>query len=84
MFPVTAPAQRSTRQVATTVGTQGVIDLSRPNGAARTPVQTLVSLVGAAGLMLLVPFVILLVGMPIVLAVRGFVELLRWLSGVFG
>jgi hypothetical protein len=37
------------------------------------------SLAGAAGIALLVPFVILLVGLPVALVVRGVAETLSWL-----
>lgn len=43
------------------------------------------SLAGAAGIALLVPLVILLIGMPIALAVRGVVEAGSWLLAlIFG
>jgi hypothetical protein len=45
-------------------------------------VQGLVSLAGAAGIALLVPLVILLIGLPIALSVRGVLELFSWLFGV--
>jgi hypothetical protein len=48
----------------------------------RTLFQSLVSLAAAAGLALLVPFVILLIGLPIALAVRGGVEVLGWILGL--
>jgi hypothetical protein len=41
--------------------------------------QVLISLVGAVGIALLVPFAILLVGLPIALAVRGLLEALALL-----
>jgi hypothetical protein len=41
-----------------------------------------VSLAGAAGIALLVPFAILLIGMPVALAVRGVVETASWLLAV--
>jgi hypothetical protein len=41
-----------------------------------------VSLAGAAGIALLVPFAILLVGLPVVLSIRGVLELFGWLFGV--
>lgn len=56
-----------------------VLDVSLPRDRERPFVQGLVSLVGAAGIALLVPFVILLVGLPIVLVVRGVAEALAWL-----
>jgi hypothetical protein len=37
------------------------------------------SLAGAAGIALLVPFVILLVGLPVALVVRGIAEAIGWL-----
>jgi hypothetical protein len=44
--------------------------------------QGLVSLAGAAAIALLVPFVILLVGLPVALTVRGLLEAIGWLFGV--
>jgi hypothetical protein len=44
-----------------------------------------VSLAGAVGIALLAPFVILLIGMPMALAVGGVVEATTWLIGlIFG
>jgi hypothetical protein len=44
-----------------------------------------VSFAGAAGIALLVPLAILLVGLPIALAVRGVVEAISWLGAlIFG
>ena len=60
----------------------GVIDVSRPTLRERTVVHALVSLAGAAGIALLVPFVILLIGIPVVLAVRGLLEGIGWLFGI--
>lgn len=37
------------------------------------------SLAGAVGIVLLVPFVILLVGLPIAVVVRGVAEAIAWL-----
>jgi hypothetical protein len=59
-----------------------VVDVSRPMSAERTFVQGLSSLAGAAGIALLVPFVILLIGLPVVLAVRGLLEAIGWLFGL--
>jgi hypothetical protein len=42
----------------------------------------MVSLVGAAGIALAVPFVILLIGLPIALTVRGLLEVVGWVLGV--
>jgi hypothetical protein len=63
-------------------GTSGIIDVSRPTGGDRTFLQGLVSLAGAAGIALLVPFAILLVGTPIALPIRGVLGLFGWLFGV--
>lgn len=60
--------------------TPGIIDLSLPKGPERRCLRGLVSLAGAVGLVLLVPFVIVLVGLPITLAVRGLLELVQWVS----
>lgn len=61
---------------------EDVIDVSRPATAGRTFLEGLVSLAGAAGIALLVPFAILLIGMPIALAVHGVVEAASWLLAV--
>lgn len=64
---------------------ENVIDVSRPATDARTFLKGIVSLAGAAGLALLVPFVILLIGTPIALAVRGVIEATTWLVAlIFG
>jgi hypothetical protein len=55
-----------------------VIDVSLP-ATKRTFLEGLVSLSGAAGIALLVPFVILLIGLPIFLAVRGVAVAIAWL-----
>jgi hypothetical protein len=67
-----------------TCGTPGVIEVSRPHGFERTLVQALVSLAGAAGIALLVPFAILVVALPIALAVRGLLEVFIWLFPAIG
>jgi hypothetical protein len=56
-----------------------VLDGSLPRHKERPFLRRLVSLTGAAGIALLVPFVILLVGLPIVLVVRGAAEAVAWL-----
>jgi hypothetical protein len=45
-------------------------------------IDALISFAGAAGVALLVPFAILLVGLPAVLAIRGLIEAIGWLFGV--
>jgi hypothetical protein len=62
-------------------GLSDVVDVSRPTRGGRTFLQGLVSLAGAAGIALAVPFVILLIGMPIALAVRGLLEAVSWVFG---
>ena len=63
-------------------GFSDVIDVSRPTRGGRTFLQGLVSLAGAAGIALAVPFVILLIGLPIALTVRGLLEVVGWVLGV--
>jgi hypothetical protein len=55
-----------------------VIDVSLPR-TKRTFVQALASLAGAAGIALLVPFAILLIGLPVALVIRGIAEAIGWL-----
>ena len=54
------------------------VDRPRRSGSLHPFARTLVSFAGASGLMLLVPVVILLLGLPVVLAVRGLLELFQW------
>jgi hypothetical protein len=68
--------ENSDRRPATI--TSDVIDVSLPR-AGRTFIQALVSLAGAAGIALLVPFAILLIGLPVALLVRGVAEAVGWL-----
>jgi hypothetical protein len=64
---------------------ENVIDVSRPAANERTFLKGLISLAGAAGIALLVPFVILLIGTPIALGVRGVIEAASWLVAlIFG
>lgn len=56
----------------------GVVDVSSPSYSDRTLLQYSGSLAGAIGIALLVPFVTLLVGLPIALAVR-LAEAISWL-----
>ena len=60
-------------------GFTDVVDVSRQTRGGRTFLQALASLAGAAGIALAVPFVILLIGLPVALAVRGVLEA-RWLG----
>jgi hypothetical protein len=63
-------------------GLSDVIDVSQPTRGGRTFLQGLVSLAGAAGIALAVPFVILLIGLPVAPAVRGLLEAVDWVLGV--
>jgi hypothetical protein len=59
-----------------------VIDVSLPATQGRTFPAAVVSLAAATGVVLLVPFVVLLIGLPIGLAVRGVIEAASWLSAL--
>ena len=73
---VAAPdADRSLRMV-------DVIGISRPTPGVRSFLQALVTLFGAAGFALLFGVAILLVGLPIVLILRGVLEAIGWLFGI--
>ena len=63
-------------------GLSDVIDVSWPTRGERTFLQGLVSLAAATGIALAVPFVILLIGLPVALAVRGLLEAIGWFLGV--
>ena len=52
---------------------------SSQNPRESTFSQALISLGGVAGLALLVPFVVLLVGLPVALFLRGVIEVIGWL-----
>jgi hypothetical protein len=56
-----------------------VADRSLLRHTGRTFLQGLASLAGAAGIALLVPFVILLIGLPVALAVGAVAEAIGWL-----
>lgn len=60
----------------------GVIEVSRPTLGEWTFINALTSLAGAVGVALLVPFAILLIGMPGVLAVRGLLDMIGWVFGI--
>jgi hypothetical protein len=81
------PHRASRQTPLTNVGERGngfsdVIDVSGPTRGGLTFLQGLVSLAGAAGIALAVPFVILLIGLPIALTVRGLLEVVGWVIGV--
>lgn len=59
----------------------GVIQVSGPSGDL-TFLQTLVSFGAASMISLVVPFVVLLIGLPFALAIRGLLEVISWVLGV--
>lgn len=73
------PADRRTaRDDANEVRASHVIDVSRSAQSELTLAQALASLIGAAGLVLLVPFAVLAVGIPVALGVRGLLAVAEW------
>lgn len=54
---------------------------ARPSSGGRTLTDALVSLAAASGLVLLVPVVVLVVGVPIALVIRALLEAARRLFG---
>ena len=56
-----------------------VVILGGGSRGPRTPIQRLATLAGAMGVALMVPVAILVVGLPVVLLVRGIVEAITWL-----
>jgi hypothetical protein len=77
-----ATAAMTAQDVGERLPIADVIDVSRPTHGERTFLRLVVSLFGAAGIVLLFGIGILLVGLPIVLVVRGIVEAIGWLFGV--
>jgi hypothetical protein len=63
-------------------GAVGVSDVAHPNHDEWTVLGALTSIAAASGIVLLVPFVMLLVGLPIALVVRGFIAAVAWLGGL--
>lgn len=63
---------------ATSAGA-GEIHLSGRTTDQQTYAHALISIAGVSGIALLVPFVILLVGLPVALSVRGLLEAVGWL-----
>jgi hypothetical protein len=59
-------------------GAIDITDVSRPH-AEQTFLQVLVSFAGAAAISLTVPLVVLLIGLPVALAIRGLLEAIAWL-----
>jgi hypothetical protein len=58
------------------------IDLTQTEASGHTFVQAIGSVLGAGGIALLVPFAILLVGIPIAIAVRAAVEVAQWVAAL--
>jgi hypothetical protein len=74
---------RVTADASTSAGARsGVLDVSRTRDSQRTLGEALRSLAAAAGLAMLAPFAILLVGLPVALAGRGLLELLQLLGAI--
>lgn len=61
-------------------GAIDVIDVSRPH-AEPTFLQSVVSFAVAPAISLTVPFVVLLIGLPFALAIRGLLEAVAWFLG---
>src|SRR5688500_16148033 len=78
------PADNSLAQPDGNSGRGHVIDGSRPPNNERTLLKALVSLLGAVGLALLVPFAILAIITPVALVLRGAVEVAARLLAFVG
>ena len=65
-------------------GTADALNVSASHDSERTLLQAFISLAGAVGIALLVPFAILLVGLPIALTVRGLLEVVLRLLRAIG
>ena len=72
-------ARAGTKSDHREAGRIDILDVSLPPDTGRPFLRALASLAGAAGIALLVPFVILLVGLPVALVVRGIAEAIGWL-----
>jgi hypothetical protein len=76
-----SPMEIATASRHTGVSRDGVVGTSGEVSRDMTIVDIAISFAGATGIVLLVPVAILLVGLPIVLSVRGVVEALGLLFG---
>lgn len=76
---VEAPADDGATSEHREPGRIDVLDVSLPRDTGRSFLRVLASLAGATGIALLVPFVILLIGLPVALVVRGIAEAIGWL-----
>ncbi len=83
LVPVEMPGPSGLQPAAARDGTAsaapGVIYVSSPPDSEMTLRSALVTVVIAAGIALLAPLAVLLVGMPIALAVRVLLELVLWI-----
>lgn len=55
-----------------------IVDVTH-GGEPRTVLQSLAALLGAAGMMLVIPLAILAIGVPLAFAVRVVIEAVRWI-----
>jgi hypothetical protein len=76
---VEAPADDGATSEQREPGRIDVLDVSLPRDTGRSCLRVLASLAGATGIVLLVPFVMLLIGLPVALVVRGIAEAIGWL-----
>lgn len=77
------PAPDIARRAADTGTAQSdVTDVSRSTHSQRTFAQAGASLIGAAGLALLLPVAILAVGTPVALGARALIEAAEWLLAI--
>jgi hypothetical protein len=78
---ISAPARNRAAVRQTPGGDSIRIGADEPprRGSERTFVQMLVSALGALGIAVLAPFVIVAIGIPVVLFVRGIFETVLWL-----
>ena len=77
-----AARSKSTADSDAGTGASEIVHTSRASRANRTFLQGVVSFAGAAGIALLVPFAILLIGLPVALLMRGLLEAIGLLFGV--
>lgn len=77
VFVLNAVGDRAIPAEAAAAGASDVIDVSRPAGSERTFVRMIGAWVGAAGLALLFPLVILAIGAPVVFAARGLLAVVQ-------
>lgn len=82
--PVTAQPRRGAAPDDTNRAGNGVVDVSRPARGGEAVAPALVSLAGAMGLTLVVPAVVLAVGIPVAIAVRGVLEAVERLVALVG